>query len=137
MYTTTKDFQFSPSFQNQNQQIDTNENHYTGGVGIAEKMREYVKNEKQKAGSSSLDSVEKHEYTQYNNKVIPFSLYFENPDKMRLIKGGEIHEDNPQVMPEEMYNKLFFSVANEIDSNGNDMTNQPGKKRRRTRKMKK
>ena len=97
------------------------------GVGIAEKMRQ------QKAGANS-SSLEKHEYTKYENNVVPFSLYFESPDKMRLLGGDSTNENEVKTIPENLFNKLFFSVANETDSKSTTLI---GGKKQKTRKNKK
>lgn len=88
--------------------------HYKGGVKISQNMRDH---EKITGGSS----IEKHEYKEYENKVIPISLLYEKPKQYRLA-GGINEKEEIKMMPEEKYNKLFYSVANEINSKGNRKT---------------
>ena len=91
-----------------------NENHYKGGIKISQNMREH---EKISGGST----IEKHEYKEYENKVVPMSLVYEKPSRQRFA-GGINEKEDIKMMPEENYNKLFYSVANEINSKGNRKT---------------
>jgi hypothetical protein len=88
--------------------------HYKGGIKISQNMRDH---EKMHGGSS----IEKHEYKEYENKVIPISLVYEKPSSQRF-NGGINEKEEIKMMPEEIYNKLFYSVANEINSKGNRKT---------------
>jgi len=90
------------------------ETHYRGGIKISQNMRDH---EKISGGST----IEKHEYKEYENKVIPISLIHEKPKQYRLV-GGINDKEEVKMMPEEKYNKLFYSVANEINSKGNRKT---------------
>lgn len=98
----------------QEENSSDNEIHYKGGIKISQNMREH---EKISGGSN----VEKHEYKEYENKVIPISLVYEKPSRQRLT-GGINEKEEVKMMPEEKYNKLFYSVANEINSKGNRKT---------------
>jgi hypothetical protein len=109
MYKFTDFFKFT----NEDETKEDEESTQSGGVGILHKIRQYDHN-MQRAGS-----LEKHEYKEHENKVVPFSLFYDRPNQIRSVGGDQ--NDVP-VISEEMHNKLFFSVANEINENGNRKT---------------
>jgi hypothetical protein len=99
-----------------------NEFHYTGGIGIIGEMQEYEKNMNMggmNMGGMRDGVIEKHEYKEFETKAVPFSLAYLPPKKRRLV--GPSHDD-VKVMPEDLYNKLFFSVAHEVNEKGNRKT---------------
>ena len=125
MYQSSTDsFKFAPSMKHDdhvdNQANETNETHYSGGIKIVEKMRAYDENN-QHAGS-----LEKHEYKEHEEKVVPFSLFYERPSKIRCVGGITNNDDNDNddvpVISENMHDKLFYSVSQEINEKGNRKT---------------
>uniref|UniRef100_A0A6C0HZ92 Uncharacterized protein n=1 Tax=viral metagenome TaxID=1070528 RepID=A0A6C0HZ92_9ZZZZ len=95
-----------------------NEFHYKGGIAIQNDMLSYDQHNGKLYGGGEVSS-EKHEYKEFENKIIPLSLaYTPNIDNLR--GGDELIPD--QVISEDMYNKLFFSVANEVNEKGNKKT---------------
>ena len=70
-----------------------NEIHYKGGVKISQNMREH---EKISGGST----IEKHEYKEYENKVVPMSLVYEKPSRQRFA-GGINEKEDIKMMPED------------------------------------
>jgi hypothetical protein len=89
--------------QNENDSVgnETDEYHYKGGI----------KFQTNKIGGSN--NIENNEYREHENKVVPFSLAFQYSSENERYQGGY---NDIQVLPEELHNKLFFSIANEIKS---------------------
>ena len=114
MYTSSLDKTSEFSLVDSNDDSQVQEIHYKGGIKISQNMRDH---EKITGGSS----IEKHEYKEYENKVIPISLLYEKPSSQRFA-GGINDNEEIKMMPEEKYNKLFYSVANEINSKGKRKT---------------
>jgi len=104
---------------NNDEKHDVNEFHYRGGVGIKHGMQQHNNTDKITGGGS----IENREYNEYENKAIPHSLLYEMHNEQRLV-GGANETDNIQVIPEDMHNKLFFSVAHEINAKGNRKTSK-------------
>jgi len=69
-----------------NESNESNEFHYNGGIKI-------------QGGA------------EHANKVVPFSLAYQSSPEYERQTGGQ----DIQVVPDELYNKLFFSVANEVN----------------------
>jgi len=117
MYKSTNFFKFNEFTEKNNSNLPTenNEDNSTliGGVGILHKIRQHDQ-AMQRAGS-----LEKHEYTEHENKVVPFSLFYDQPNQIRSVGGDQ---NDISVISEDMHNKLFFSVASEINENGNRKT---------------
>jgi len=87
---------------------ELNEFHYKGGI----------KMQKIRIGGGG---IEKNEYREHDNKVVPFSLAYhddEMQERYNKYKGGK----DIEVVPDDLYDKLFFSVANEVNKNNNRKT---------------
>ena len=112
---------------------NADEIHYKGGLAIRNDMIDHEKNKMQRGGS-----IEKHEYNEYENKVVPFSLaYNSSPDIIREGGDGTSSITDIEVIPEDIHNKLFFSVAREINEKGNEKGNKiNGGKRKTIKKLK-
>jgi hypothetical protein len=79
-----------------NEPNQINETHYKGGIKF-----------------QTIGGNREHE-----NRVVPFSLAFQSSTENERYQGGYHHDI--QVLPEELHNKLFFSVANEMNSTKNN-----------------
>jgi hypothetical protein len=93
MYKNSK-FALLDTKSNETSEQTINEFHYKGGIGIA-----------------TINGGE--------NKVIPFSLaYSSKPNQTRGVHDNS----EPKVVPEDLFNKLFFSVADEVNEKGKRKT---------------
>jgi hypothetical protein len=116
MYKSQQNSKFVLLEENLNDSNELKEFHYKGGIVIQNDMLNYDKKNGQIYGGAS---VEKNQYKEYENKVVPFALAYNSHNDTIRVGGGIIPD---QVIPEEIHNKLFFSVAHEINHNGNKKT---------------
>ena len=107
--------------------------HYKGGIGIHSHMIEYDKRKKGTGTGGGGGCIEKHEYREHVNKAVPFSLAYQHSTEKTRFEGGG--NTSIEVMPENMYNKLFFSVAHEINDKGNRKTIKKLKSKNRSPDM--